>query len=411
MAEVLVIRLQGNSAATLAAEWLLVDTSGARLGLIGSGALAEAAPLATGRAVIVLVPGTDVLLAEPELPVKSGARVAQVVPFALEEQLASDVEDMHFAVGRRESRPGTPVAAVALDSMDAWMAALKSAGIAASAMYSESAAVPLTPSGVTLFVEGVRIHVRRPDVQPAVVEAEPLIEGLQLALASGSETRENVTLYLSAADYERDKDMIEGLREFTASLQVKLLAEGPLALLAVTIPTQSATNLLQGPYAAATSMKVTFAPWRYAAILAGVFVFVHLGVKGIQYWKLGADEARLDSDIAAVFAQALPNTRQVDARAQVEARLAQLRGSGVSGGLMSGLGLLGEAIAQSPDTSVEALSYRTNILDLRVLAPSVDALDRIQHAVAERGMNAEIQSATPRDSKVEGRLQLKSPGA
>jgi general secretion pathway protein L len=411
MAEALVIRLRGNSPATLQPEWLLVDTAGARLGSVESGALEQAAPLAAGRTVIVLVPGTDVLLAEPELPVKSGARLTQVVPYALEEQLASDVEDMHFAVGRRESRPGTPVAAVSLAAMDVWLGALKTAGISPAALYSDSAAVPLTPNGVTLFVEGECIHVRRPDVPPAVLEAEPLIEGLQLALAAGSETRENVTIYMNAADYERDRDMIEGLREFTASLHVKLLAEGSLALLAVTIPSHPGTNLLQGPYAASTSMKVSFAPWRYAAMLAGAFVVVHFGVKGLQFWKLGAEEARLDNEIAAVFAQALPGARQVDARAQVEARLAQLRGSGVSGGLMTGLGALGEAIAEAPETSVESLSYRANVLDLRVLAPSVDALDRIQHAVSERGMNAEIQSATPRDAKVEGRLQFTTPGA
>jgi general secretion pathway protein L len=410
MAEALVIRLKGNSPATLQAEWLLVDTAGARLGNVESGPLSAAAPAAAGRAVIVLVPGTDVLLAEPELPIKSGARVAQVVPFALEEQLASDVEDMHFAVGRRDSRPGTPVAAVALSAMDTWLAGLKSAGIAPSAMYSESAAVPLTPNGVTLFVEGVRIHVRRNEVPATVVEAEPLIEGLQLALASGSEARENVALYMSQEDYERDRDMIEGLREFTASLQVKLLAEGPLALLAVTIVKHAATNLLQGPYAVAGSMKGSLAPWRYAAMLAGAFVVVHLGVKGVQYWQLGAEEVRLDSEIAAVFSQAMPGTRQVNARAQVEGRLAQLRGSGITGGLMTSLGTLGEAIAQAPETSVEALSYRADVLDLRVLAPSVDALDRIQHAATERGLNAVIQSATPRDSKVEGRLQFKTTG-
>lgn len=413
MAEALVIRLRSPSPEPVAelAEWLLVDTGGARLGNVGAGPLSEAAPLAAGRRVIVLVPGTDVLLAEPELPVKAGARLLQVVPFALEEQLASDVEDMHFAVGRREARPGTPVAAVACASMDAWMAALKAAGITASALYSESAAVPVTPNGVTLLIEGVRIHVRREGVPAAVVEAEPLIEGLQLALAAGPETRENVTLYMNAADYERDKDMIEELREFTASLQVKLLPDGPLALLGVTVAAQPATNLLQGAYAPATSIHVSFVPWRYAALLAGVFVVVHLGVKGVQYWKLGAEEARLDTEISAAFAQALPGAREVDARSQVEARLAQLRGSGVAGGLMTGLGMLGEAMTQAPDTSVEALSWRTNTLDLRVLAPNVESLDRIQHAAVERGMAAEIQSATPRDAKVEGRLQFKSPGA
>ena len=410
MAEALVIRLHGNQPDTLQAEWLLVDTAGSRHGNVESGPLAAAARTAAGRPVIVLVPGTDVLLAEPELPVKSGARLAQVVPFALEEQIASDVEDMHFAVGRRDSRPGTPVAAVALAAMNTWLAALKAAGIGPAAMYSESAAVPLTPNGVTLFVEGVRIHVLRAGAPPTVVEAEPLIEGLQVALASGSETRENVALFMSQDDYERDRDMIEGLREFTASLQVKLLAEGPLALLAVTIVKQAATNLLQGPYAVAGSMKVSLAPWRYAAMLAGAFVIVHLGVMGVQFWKLGAAEVRLDSEIAAVFSQAMPGARQVNARSQVEGRLAQLRGSSVTGGLMTSLGALGEAIAQAPETSVEALSYRTDVLDLRVLAPSVDALDRIQHVATERGMNAVIQSATPRDAKVEGRLQFKTTG-
>ncbi len=410
MAEALVIRLHGNQPDTLQAEWLLVDTAGSRHGNVESGPLAAAARTAAGRPVIVLVPGTDVLLAEPELPVKSGARLAQVVPFALEEQIASDVEDMHFAVGRRDSRPGTPVAAVALAAMNTWLAALKAAGIGPAAMYSESAAVPLTPNGVTLFVEGVRIHVLRAGAPPTVVEAEPLIEGLQVALASGSETRENVALFMSQDDYERDRDMIEGLREFTASLQVKLLAEGPLALLAVTIVKQAATNLLQGPYAVAGSMKVSLAPWRYAAMLAGALVIVHLGVMGVQFWKLGAAEVRLDSEIAAVFSQAMPGARQVNARSQVEGRLAQLRGSSVTGGLMTSLGALGEAIAQAPETSVEALSYRTDVLDLRVLAPSVDALDRIQHVATERGMNAVIQSATPRDAKVEGRLQFKTTG-
>ena len=410
MAEALVVRLHGNQPDTLQAEWLLVDTAGSRHGNVESGPLAAAARTAAGRPVIVLVPGTDVLLAEPELPVKSGARLAQVVPFALEEQIASDVEDMHFAVGRRDSRPGTPVAAVALAAMNTWLAALKAAGIGPAAMYSESAAVPLTPNGVTLFVEGVRIHVLRAGAPPTVVEAEPLIEGLQVALASGSETRENVALFMSQDDYERDRDMIEGLREFTASLQVKLLAEGPLALLAVTIVKQAATNLLQGPYAVAGSMKVSLAPWRYAAMLAGALVIVHLGVMGVQFWKLGAAEVRLDSEIAAVFSQAMPGARQVNARSQVEGRLAQLRGSSVTGGLMTSLGALGEAIAQAPETSVEALSYRTDVLDLRVLAPSVDALDRIQHVATERGMNAVIQSATPRDAKVEGRLQFKTTG-
>ena len=99
------------------------------------------------------------------------------------------------------------------------------------------------------------------------------------------------------------------------------------------------------------------------------------------------------------------------ARKQMELRLAQLRGSAPVSGMMTTLATLGEALAQTPDTNIEALSYRNNVTDLRVLAPSVDALDRIRQVATERGVTAEIQSANPRDSKFEGRLQFKTTGA
>jgi general secretion pathway protein L len=98
------------------------------------------------------------------------------------------------------------------------------------------------------------------------------------------------------------------------------------------------------------------------------------------------------------------------ARRQVESRLAQLRGTGPVSGMMTTLAMLGEALAQAQGTNIEALSYRNNTTDLRVLAPSVDALDRIRQVASERGVTATIESASPRDSKFEGRLKFQSSG-
>ncbi len=82
--------------------------------LLRSGPLEQAAQRAAGRHVCVLVPGTDVLLTEPELPAKAGAKLQQIVPYALEEQLAEDIDDLHFAIGKRSGdAPTTPVAVVA----------------------------------------------------------------------------------------------------------------------------------------------------------------------------------------------------------------------------------------------------------------------------------------------------------
>jgi general secretion pathway protein L len=417
MPEILFVRLHAAAEATpdaAQAEWLVTDASGARRGNVQSGLLAEAAPLAAGHRVIVLVPGTDALLAEPVLPLKSGAKLAQVVPFALEEQLATDVEDLHFAVGKREARAGTPVTVVSHARMEEWLGALREARLGADAICAETAALPHTPNGVTLLIDGNRVYVRREDTPGAVLEVEPLIEALQLALASGEESREHVTIYVSETDYERERDLLEGLREFTASLQLKLLPDGPLPLLAGVAARHAPVNLLQGRYAAKTKLNVSLAPWRYAAILAVVFFAAHLGLKTWQYFHYRSAETRLDAQIADVYQQAMPGAAVPPpalARKQMESRLAQLRGSGTVSGMMTTLVMLGDALAQTPGANVEALSYRDNITDLRVLAPSVDALDRISKVAGSRGVSAKIESANPRDSKFEGRLQLRNPGA
>ena len=113
MTETLVIRLRASDEAP--ASWLIVDGTGARSGPVHSGPVADALSLAQGRRTVIILPAAEATLAAPELPVRGGARIAQAVPFALEEQLASDLDTVHFAVGTRTPpRPdrGTPVVMV-----------------------------------------------------------------------------------------------------------------------------------------------------------------------------------------------------------------------------------------------------------------------------------------------------------
>ena len=415
MPEFLVVRLHSAAADTIgaAAEWMIVDGGGARRSNVQSGPLDLAAATAGSRKVIVLVPGTDALLAEPVLPVKSGAKLAQLVPFALEEHLAVDVEDLHFAVGKRESRPGTPVAVVSHARMEGWQALLAAAGLHADAIHPETAALPETPNAITLLIDGARVYVRRSDTRGAVLDVEPLIEALQLALASGEEAREHVTIYLSEDDYERERELLEGMREFTASLQLKLLPDGPLPLLAANIVKDGGVNLLQGRYQSSRKLQLSFAPWRYAAVLALVFLASHLGLKSWQYFHYKSKEAQVDAQIGELYQQLMPGAPLPDAaaaRRMVESRLNQLRGSGPVSGMMTTLAALGEAMGQVPNTNVESIAYTNNTTHLRVLAPSVAELDRIRQVASEHGLDAKIESETPRDSKREGRLQFKSPG-
>lgn len=419
MAEALVIRLLPTAidAAEQQAQWMLVDTSGSRLGAVAQGNLSSAGGLARGRQTLVLVPGADVLLAEPELPpVKGGARLAQIVPFALEEQLASDIETQHFAVGSRGARSGTPVAVVAHDRMQSWLAALTAAGIEANAFYVETNCVPAVADGQVVVVDQHRVYFRRAFETAVFLELEPLSEALQLAIST--DVPLPVTLYISEAEYQQQQTLLEGLRERVESLQIKLLPEGVLPLFAVQAVARdrnaaASIDLLQGPYGKKTSFSKVLAPWRYAAALtAGLLVLFVIG-KGAQLWQLKRTEAQLDQAIAATYTQALPGAKPLpaaDARRQFEARLLAAQGA-QSSTLLQGLSTLSDALTKAPDTRLDAVSFRTDTLDLRLLAPNVDALDRIRQVAQTHGVSAEIQAASPRDNKIEGRLQFKSQSA
>src|SRR5579864_7035395 len=141
MAEWLLLRLPRTAEQTPI--WMVVDARGNPAGPPQTGPWSLAAPRAAGRRICVLVPGTDVLLTEPEVPLKAGTKLQQVVPYALEEQLADDIDDLHFAIGKRAADSSrTPVAVVRRSLMDEWLGTLKSGGLNPESMYADSDLLP-----------------------------------------------------------------------------------------------------------------------------------------------------------------------------------------------------------------------------------------------------------------------------
>jgi hypothetical protein len=57
------------------------------------------------------------------------------------------------------------------------------------------------------------------------------------------------------------------------------------------------------------------------------------------------------------------------------------------------------------------MSYRDGTLDLRVVAPNADSLDRMSQSLRAGGFKADIMSGSTAAGGYEGRLQVKSGGA
>ena len=398
------------------ATWLVVDARGTAAGPPQGGPLSLAAPRAAGRHVVVLVPGSDVLLAQPELPpAKAGTKLQQLVPFALEEQLAEDIEDLHFAIGRRQGdATRVPVAVAARKLMDEWTTLLKSSGLEAEAMYADSELLPQNPGQAIALLEEDAVVVRPPSGDVVTLPADALAEGLEIALSGiepGTPGGRGLILYTGAAEWHRHSAIVESARERFEGIQIQLLTGGPLTLFAQQLPTTTATNLLQGPYTPAATHPVGWNAWRVAAMLLACFIGLHVAGKAAELSVLKHADHKLDASIQQVFQMAMPGEPVTyEARRVMEQRLAAARASQASGGFLSALQALVQAHRAAPEAVLEAMTFRDGALELKASAPSVESLDRLSRQLRQQGWQARLVAGTPKGSSYEGSIQM-SPGS
>ena len=395
------------------ATWLVVDPRGAPMGPPQAGPLSLAAPRTPGRRVCVLVPGADVLLAEPEVPVKAGAKLQQLVPYALEESLAEDIEDLHFAVGRRSGvSPRAPVAVVARSLIEEWLSTLRLSGIEPDVMYADSDLLPENPGQAVALLEEDAVSVRPPGGSPVTLPADALAEALAIAQSGADATASGgrgLILYTGAAEWQQHSVQVEAARPQFDGIKVQLLTGGPLALFAQQLPSTTLINLLQGAYAPTSSRAIGFKAWRVAAILLACLIGLHVVGKAAELQLLKKREHQVDASIRDVVHTALPGERNTaDARHRMEGRLIAARGAG--GGLLAALQVLAQARDTVPGTNVQALNFHGGALEMKLYAPDAASLDRLSQFLRNNGWQADLTGGTNAGSAYEGHIQVRASG-
>jgi len=402
------------------AEWLSIDTDGVPATARQRGPLSLAAAVARSARVVAVVPATQILLAEPELPPGSGVKLARAVPFALEEQLTEDVDHLVFALGKRRPAGGTPVAVVSRSVLQGWLAQLTAAGIEPAAIYADMSLLPPNPGQTVLWLENARLSVRRPGKLPFAVELTPITEALIVAGViadpldehGGHAVSESATLYTTREDWARVQVEVEKLVDQFESLKIQLLPDGPLPWLARGLADTDAVNLLQGEFARMTDYGERWRRWRTAAVLAGGLLALHVAAEAVQLRQAKHETVALDTEIAEIFAAAMPAESMQDPRRQMQQRLDRIRHSGPGPEyFLRAMQALGGALAATPKTSIDSMSYREEALDMKVTAPSLAELSKLTQQVGKQGLSAEIQSSTAVGQGVEAHMQVRAAGA
>lgn len=418
----LVVRLpdsdEHDTDAAVHASWLLRDAE-CPLGSLFHGDLKEAAAQAAGARITVLVPATEVLLAEVELPPMNRQRLARAVPFVLEEQLASDVESLHVAVGERDAAGRVASAVVARDILDTWLARLRTAGLQPDMVSPELFGVPRDDAddGWALLIDGNRALLRTGPQAGLGFDPDNLVPVLSACLDDAGETPPGqLTVTVCAdADFE-DSPAYRELAELCAEQELALSLlrqtdEDPVGdvVLAQGFDEQAAINLLQGDYSRKEQLEKLLRPWRPALILAVLWLVVQFGLLGLEYNRFSTQHSELNEQITTLYRETFPEARKiVDPKVQMEQALQKLRSSaGGHSGLLFLLAGAGTVFNDTSGLQLRSLRYSDGKLDVDLRLPDLQALDRLKQALSgQAGLKVEIVSASSRDGKVESRIAL-----
>ncbi|MEO7062421.1 MAG: type II secretion system protein GspL [Dokdonella sp.] len=395
MSDRLLLRIASDGGLT----WLR-QVGGARAsGASAAGPPPESAVEAAGE-IVVFVPSEDVLLTSTQLTARNRAQLLQALPFAIEDQLLSPVDALHFAAAQGSADP-IGVAVVAKGKLNAWLAQLRAAGIRPDVLVPDALALPMSDQSATLLIEGARATVRLAPWSAFACSVDELPHWLALARAPDSPTpldvhdfRDAPALALPApigAYRERQHD--------TLAFLGANFAVPPL-------------NLLDGPFAADHRQARGTRWWRIAAALAAAIVILAVANLGVDVVQLSRTSARMDTLAREAVRGAFPDIdatqlARLGPEQLMRGRLARIHPGGESSGILRVLAQIAPVLGTTTRIQTRGMEYRNGTFELALRAPDVAALDSVRERLAATpGLKAEVTVANPGADGVDGRIRI-----
>jgi general secretion pathway protein L len=410
----LFIRIDDTSGAaadesTLALSWLAMDDAGEPQGAVAHGRMQEALMLVPGRQVIVLTPASDVLLARAVVPNVGRQRLAQAIPYALEDQLGSEVEDLHFALGRQADQ-AISVAVVARGKMDAWLEYLRGAGFQPDLLVPAVLALPYEEGTWTVLREAGGAICRSGVQAGFAADHDNLETLLSLAIAEAGDAAP-ARLRIIETPGAPALHAEAWSQTLGVAVSHEVSPEDALAVQARNYHEDLAINLLQGDYSRREQLEKLWRPWKPAAALLALWLVVYVGMTVSEVISLSRQAPKLQKQIEQAYLQAFPDaSKVVNPKVQMQRRLDALRGNkGAGDGFLELLAQAGGPLKDTPNLELRNITFKEGQLNLDLRIQDLQVLDQLkQRLAAQSKMEVEIQSASSRDNKVESRLQLRA---
>jgi len=357
--------------------------------------------------VQVWTPPSETLLTRATLPTRSRAKIQQALPYALEEQLVGEPDQLHFAYRILEDN-NIAVAVTAKDRLRAWVSRLADFGLKSSSICPATLALPHEVACWTLAFRENEIWVRTGIASGFACLRRANIPPSQLTTAL-QEARANQNAPSSLTVLQPPHGFVKNIWSTALNLPVQAQPRDFWTDVHDVVP---AINLLQGSFAPSSQIRELAPALRPAGVMLAILLAGSLCFDLWEYWHLKRTNENLRQEMTGLFRKSFPDAVIQNPALQMSRLLGEMQnksGRTSSTDLLPLLGNVASVIQATAQIKLRGMQYSDSRLTLDVTLPDFQAMESVKNAIIARGIQVEVVGANSTATGIEGRLRLGQP--
>ncbi|HLB41285.1 MAG TPA: type II secretion system protein GspL [Gammaproteobacteria bacterium] len=348
------------------------------------------------KEIIVIIPAEDVLLMTSKLPKMNRSRLRQALPYALEEQLIADVETLHVVIAHDQGNDHLPVAIVAHQKMQQWLALLQAWGIKPDVLIPASLVLPWENGKWSVLIQDTAV-IRTGMYQGWGCDKNNFNELFTIALSLAVDIPQQVNVR---------HDGREKLSLSFITNENILQPEQWIRELAIEAAKVLPINLLQHIYRV---KKVKFLQankvWRVIAYLSAIFIFLLFLYPTVSYVLLKQRLITMDKQMSEIYKKQFPQASSMVAPKQrIEEKLQHLQGQEGKNQFLLLASYVGMAMRYSPNITLKHMDFQNNQLTIELIAETADRFSMVNNFLIQQKLRVKQQNISVVDSHVHATL-------
>lgn len=359
----------------------------------------------------LLLPGLQVVTRELDYVEKEKKHLSRLLPFQLEENVIGDIDQFHFALG-----PAKEGRAVTAYMERAWLRQLfdrfAECNLEITHAWPLPLMLPLAQATElsdeypywTLQLEGDELLVHfAPNLGYSVERSQGKLS-LQMLLTAQQRVDNLPHLSLRAAT---DADLVALEALLPAELKERVDNQALVEFWQLDF-SGAPTDLCQGEFSQRLPIERWWRDWQGVVAAAAACLVIYIGVTVFQVQTLEAENIEIRRNIEQTYRSVAGDGVLTDAERQLRQQVSELQPSGGGGQVTPFLAELFPALAETGEVNLSAISYasRNNELSLNVRANTFNAIETLRSEIQERGMEAELLSASAQGDSHSARLRV-----